>query len=240
MRFGRQSSTPEARIYNPGDEFRTKDYGNRESFLMPAFDAIWSDPQTGDQPESVPGVMRLRPKGYQDAVNREVSPPTPVRVAHKTEDVLAWLLGDDGKSGQIGSEPRFCRELSPSDDIDAEADAAVIAEARRAYLVGRVRTAENAVARHEGANAERKAKGIGVVPPSGQTKKEYEFLARLQHDKGVQCPKCGESYSNIAALKPHIDTIHGAEKDTLYSEAGIVTETPAPRRGRPKKAVVAA
>jgi hypothetical protein len=239
MRFGRQSSTPEARLYNPGESFRTKDYGNRESFLLPAHDEVWRDPKTGDQPETLPGVMRLLPRAYQDAINREVMPPAPIRVQHKTEEVLAWLIGDDGKSGQVGGEPRFVRELSPSDAIDEEYDARVIAAARREYLVGRVRAAESSVARHEAANADRKVKGIPIQPPTGLVKKDYELLASQLIQKGVACPKCGENHQNLDALKPHIDMFHPKDIDALYAEAGIVT-TPAPRRGRPRKAVAAA
>lgn len=239
MRFGRQSVLPEARLYNPGDSFRTKDYGNRESFLVPAFDEVWRDPVTGESPETVPGVMRLRPRGYQDAVNREVNPPTPIRVPHKPEEVLAWLIGDDGVSGQIGAAPRFVRELSPSDELDPEADAAVIAQARKDYLVGRVQAAEAAVAKHEAANSDRKSKGIPIVPPSGLVKREYALLAGLRESKGVQCGKCGEGATDLAGLKGHIDTTHPDQKESLYAEAGIKVAE-APRRGRPRKAVAAA
>jgi hypothetical protein len=240
MRFGRQTFVSEPRLYNPGDEFRTKEYGNRESFLIPASDGIWADPVTGEKPESVPGVMRLRPRGYQDAVNREVTPPAKIRVAHKAEEVLAWLIGDDGQSGQIGGQPRFVRELSPSDAINAEYDATVIEKARQEYLVGRVRTAEAAVARHEAQNSERAARGISKIPPSGLTKREYEFLATLKKDAGVQCPKCGENFRDLSAAKGHIDAIHPADTEALYSQAGIKVEAAKRKYTKKSKAEAAA
>jgi hypothetical protein len=238
MRFGRQLVTPEARIYNPGDEFRTDEFGNRESFLMPAHDKVWTDPHTREMPESIPGVMRLRPRGHQDAVNREIQPPVPIKVQHKTEEVLAWLLGDDGISGKAGGAPRFLRELSPSDQIDAEADARVIEEARRLYLAGRITTAEMNVRRHEARNAENRTKNLPAIPPSALVKKDYELLASLRESKGSQCPQCGEGYADVPDLKTHIDRLHPDDKNALYTQAGIkAAET---KRKYQRKAVAAA
>jgi hypothetical protein len=237
MRYGRPTVVSEPRLYNPGDEFRTKDFGNRESFLMPAHDAIWTDPVSGDSPETVPGVMRLRVRGSQDAVNREVSPPAKIKVPHKPEEAIAWLIGDDGTSGQIGSAPRFVRELSPSDAINPEYDEQIIKQARELYLVGRIRAAEANTAKHEARNAENKLRGIPSTPPSPLVKRDYELLAQTKVDMGVQCPKCGEGYRDLAGVKGHIDTIHAVDREALYAQAGITTKN---KGGRPRKAVVAA
>lgn len=207
-------------LYNPGPEAVSGKY-NSEDYVIPGRSEFWTDPQTGQRFHE-PGVLPLIPRGVH-RIFRDFKPAFEPVTA---EEVARHLVGEDGRSGQLGA--RGVRLLNPTAETGVNLD--IKADADAMWSEWQYQDDLHLTQTYESEQAALKAAGMPLRRPDRKLQAAYLRLAQYQSGgvgEPFSCGQCNQGAKDEAVLKHHIETFHPLKKQELLEQAGLAKKQPA-------------